>query len=120
MHYTKHWQDAVSVLVGVWVAISAWPLGYGEVDLAMYNGLVVGVALVATALGAMALPQAWEEWTEMGLGVWLCVSPWLLVFADVPAARNNAVASGAVILVLALWVLLTDQDFMAEGERAPH
>jgi hypothetical protein len=120
MHHTKHWQDAISVLVGIWVAISAWFLGYGENAVAMYHGLVVGIALVATALGAMLLPRAWEEWTELVLGLWLAVSPWLLGFSGSASATNNAVASGVLVVALALWVLFTDQDFLAASDGAAH
>jgi hypothetical protein len=118
MNQIKHWQDGVSMVVGIWVALSAWFLGYGDIELAMYNGLVVGIALVAAAVGAMLLPRAWEEWTELGLGLWLAVSPWLLGFSEYASPTNNAVASGLLVLALALWVLMTDQDFLAAGDRA--
>lgn len=121
MNQIKHWQDGVTLLVGIWVATSAWVLGYGDVDMAMFNGVVIGVALIAAAAGAILLPRAWEEWTELVLGLWLAVSPWLLGYADTIAARNNAVISGLLVLGLAFWVLMTDRDYFPRtGDRAAH
>ena len=73
----------------------------------------IGLALVATALGAILVPRAWEEWTEAVLGLWLIVSPWALGFRTDVNARQAAVVTGVVIAVLALWTLATDKDYRA-------
>jgi hypothetical protein len=41
-----------------------------------YNATIVGMLLVAVALGATFVPRAWEEWSEAIIGVWMIVSPW--------------------------------------------
>lgn len=113
MKQTKHWQDPVNALIGVWLALSPWALGYQDHMAAATNGVVIGVVLIAAALGAFFMPRAWEEWTEGVLGLWMIVSPWALGFDMRHDAMVNAVVSGIVILVLALWVLLTDKDYSA-------
>ena len=113
MKQMKHWQDPVNAVVGAWIALSPWILGFGDHTVAMVNSLVIGLALIAAALGAMILPRAWEEWTEVALGLWLIVSPWALAFAGVQPAMASAVASGLVVMALALWVLSTDKDYDA-------
>ena len=77
----KHWADAVNAILGVWLVVSPWLLGYQDVSAAMWNASIVGVALIAVAMGAIFVPRAWEEWTECGLAVWLVASPWLLGFS---------------------------------------
>ena len=113
MKQLKHWQDPVNALLGAWLVASPWVLGFEQEMAAMGNAAIVGVLLVAAALGAIFLPRAWEEWTEAGLGLWMIVSPWLLAFAAVEAAMISAVVTGGVVLALALWVLATDQEYSA-------
>lgn len=111
MKQIKHWQDPVNALVGIWLIVSPWVLGFqGEMN-ALANAVIVGVLLVATALGAIFVPRAWEEWTETALGAWAVVSPWALGFSGLQLAMYSTVAAGVVVVVLALWVLSTDKDY---------
>lgn len=121
MRPLKHWQDAVNAVIGVWLVLSPWALGYASEAMAMSNAIVVGLALLAAALGAIFVPRAWEEWTELALGAWMIVSPWLLGFAALETAMLCAVVTGAVIAALALWTLAIDKEYNAwwRGEKAP-
>ena len=111
MKQLKHWQDPINALLGIWLVLSPWAVGYAGDRVAFANALIVGVALVAVAAGAMLVPRAWEEWTEAVLGLWLVGSPWLLGFAGLTTAMHAVVATGAAIMVLALWTLATDKDY---------
>jgi hypothetical protein len=111
MKQMKHWQDPVNALVGVWLICSPWALGFQSEMNVLANSVIVGLLLIAAALGAIFVPRAWEEWTEGALGLWLAVSPWVLGFAGQRTAMISAVASGVVVMVLALWVLTTDKDY---------
>ncbi|HEY9025738.1 MAG TPA: SPW repeat protein [Burkholderiaceae bacterium] len=113
MKQLKHWQDPVNALLGAWLALSPWVIGYVSNATANYNAVVVGLLLIAAALGAMFVPKAWEEWTEAVLGLWLIVSPWALAFGDDRLARNTAVGTGIVVALLALWTLATDKEYSA-------
>jgi len=79
----------------------------------MLNAGLVGLALMALALGAMLLPQTWEGWSEAALALWLLVSPWALGFSAIDSALFAAVGTGTVILALALWALATDSQYSA-------
>jgi len=111
MKQLKHWQDPVNAVLGVGVVLSPWALGFQDMTMAMANSVVIGLALIAAALGAIFVPRAWEEWTEVGLGLWLIVSPWALGFNTHYQATMNALVFGVVIAALALWILLTDKDY---------
>nr|WP_315235999.1 SPW repeat protein [uncultured Albidiferax sp.] len=111
MKQLKHWQDPANGLLGVWLALSPWALQYVSHSTAMTNAVVVGVLLIAAALGAMLVPRAWEEWTEAALGLWMVVSPWLLGFQMQTHAMNAAVGTGLVVMALAAWTLATDKDY---------
>lgn len=113
MKQLKHGQDAANAVLGAWLLLSPWALGFSGDPVALGNGFIVGLALVGVALGAMLVPQIWEEWTEAALALWLTVSPWALGFSALGNAMLAAVATGAVVLVLALWALATDPDYSA-------
>ena len=109
----KHWQDAANAVLGAWLLLSPWALGFSNDPVALGNAVIVGLALVVAALGAMLVPQAWEEWSEAALGLWLIVSPWALGFSALGNAMLVALATGAVVLALVLWVLATDPEYAA-------
>ena len=117
MKRIKHWQDAANAVLGAWLVASPWLLGFHGVTVAMVTTVAIGVLLVASSVGAMQLPAAWEEWMDAALGVLLMVSPALLGFDAVSAALYNALITGGVVTVLALWVLATDDDFAAAWQR---
>jgi heme/copper-type cytochrome/quinol oxidase subunit 3 len=118
MKQLKHWQDSTNVVLGVWLVVAPLALGFQSDLVALANTVIVGVLLLATALGAIFVPKAWEEWTETALGLWLAASPWILGFPTL-IAKANAVVIGLVVLTLALWAL---QDFGAASaeEKATH
>jgi len=111
MKQLKHWQDPVNALVGVWLILSPWALGFQSHRGALANAVIIGLLLIAAALGAIFVPRAWEEWTESALGLWLAASPWVLGYASLQGATASAFISGLLVIVLALWVLMTDKDY---------
>jgi hypothetical protein len=112
MKHLKHWQDPVAAVLGVWLVASPWVLGFqGQVP-AKIATVILGVLLIASSIGEMALPEAWEEWLDLGLGLLLLSAPWLSGFSDVVIATQNAVVCGLLVLALALWVLATDGGWL--------
>jgi len=45
------------------------------------------------------LPKQWEDWTNWILGIWLCLSPWALLFSNDATGTRNAVLVGALIIL---------------------
>ena len=117
--HPKHWQDPVNAVLGAWLVVSPWILGFSQDSPAMSNFLIIGMALLGTALGAVFVPRAWEEWTESVLGLWMMGSPWALGYAHLQGATASAFAAGLVVLVLAIWVLATDKDYIHWPEDRP-
>jgi SPW repeat len=48
---------------------------------------------------AFTPPKQWEDWVNWGLGIWLCLSPWVLLFSAEAAATENAVVVGFLIIL---------------------
>jgi hypothetical protein len=117
MKQWKHWQDPVNGLLGAWLILSPWIVGLQEPRVAMATFLTFGLLLAATAVGAILLPRAWEEWIGAAIGVALMVSPWVLGFSGTMAAVQVALFTGLAALVLTLWVLATDKDLGGWWDR---
>lgn len=117
MKALKHWQDAANAVLGVWLILSPWALGFHGEHAVMANMVIVGALLLAVACGAMLVPRAWEEWSEGVLGLWMIASPWVLGYAALHAARLDAVVTGIAVLLLALWTLLADKDYTGWGHK---
>jgi hypothetical protein len=113
MKHVKHWQDPVNALLGAWLVLSPWVLGFQNVVVATTMTATLGALLVASSLGAMQVPQAWEEWLDVVFGVALMLAPVLLGFDAVRPALVNALVAGGLVTVLAIWVLVTDDEFAA-------
>ena len=116
----KHWQDSVNAVLGVWLVLSPWALGFQSETTPMANAVIVGAALIAAALGAMLVPRAWEEWTELVLGLWMIVAPWVLGFAAMREAMLASTITGVVVAALALWTLATDPEWGGWWRREAH
>jgi non-ribosomal peptide synthetase component F len=117
MKRVKHWQDAANAALGTWLVVSPWVLGFQNVVVATVSTMAIGALLVASSLEAMQVPQAWEEWLDAALGALLMMTPALLGFDSVAPAFQNALATGGLVIALALWVLVTDDEFAASWER---
>lgn len=117
MKRVKHWQDPVNALLGAWLIVSPWVLGFQGVTIAMVTTMAIGAVLLASSAGAMSVPAAWEEWLDAILGAGLMMAPMLLGFDSVDPALVNALITGAIVTFLALWVLATDEDFAAAWQR---
>jgi SPW repeat len=119
MKYVKHWQDPTNAVLGGALILAPFAAEFTGEMVPTLNAVIVGLALVVTALGAMIAPKAWEEWTEAILGLWMIMSPWVLAYSHVQSAMYVAVAIGVVVVLLALWTLATDKDYSLPKSMLP-
>ncbi len=98
----KRWQDWANLVLGVWLILSPWFLGFSGTPAAAWNAVVVGVVVALMALLHLRGGPMWEEWLNVLLGVWLILSPWLLGFSGVGNAMWNALIVGVLVGALAL------------------
>ncbi len=105
----KRWQDWGNAILGAWLLISPWVLGFrGSTSPAAPAAWVLGAAIVVLALSAVYLPRAWEEGINILLGLCLLITPWVLSYADLPKPTENAVGVGVLVTLLAVWAMLQD------------
>jgi SPW repeat len=97
------WQDWTNIGLGAWLFFSPWILGYaGPIA---HNAWLLGALTALCALWALAKPDyRIVEGMNVGLGLWVFFAPAALRSGSVVAVWN-AWLTGAVIAILALWVL---------------
>ncbi|MGV9839104.1 SPW repeat protein [Nocardia niigatensis] len=92
-------------LTGLYIAISAWVVGFTRFPTLTVNNLVVGIALAVLALGFASMYGRIHGigWTAPVIGVWMIIAPWV-VSGDVAHTATiwSNVAAGAVVLLLGL------------------
>jgi hypothetical protein len=118
MKRTMHWQDGVNAGLGAWLIIAPWVLDFQHVTIATTTTMALGALLLACSIEAIAVPDAWEEWLDVAIGIALMLAPALLGFDALPLALVNAMVTGALVVILALWVLGSDDELVASWERA--
>lgn len=107
-------QKALSWLValaGLWEVIAAFVLGYSASTAALWDAIIVGIALIVLAAwAALSSAEGTDrtlDWINVVLGVWLIVAPFVLGYSVVAAALWNDIIVGIVVVVLAGWAALT-------------
>jgi SPW repeat len=104
----QHWQDAASLLVGLWLVLSSFILGLSGA--AVWVTIPLGLGVMLFAIEAFVIPSYLEEWGEMLMGLALVLAPWTLSYETVSATVSSVLA-GILVILLAVWELMTDRDF---------
>jgi hypothetical protein len=111
----KRWQDWLNLLLGVWLFISPWVIGFTATDYAAsWNAWILGVAIVVFSALAVSMPQASEEVINILLGVWMVVSSWVIGVAN-RAAETNAVIVGLLVILFAAWAMALNRAWRDEA-----
>ncbi|KKT89080.1 MAG: hypothetical protein UX26_C0024G0003 [Parcubacteria group bacterium GW2011_GWC1_45_9] len=53
-----HWFQWAIVVLGVWLFISPWVLGYASINLMLWNNLIIGGLVIIFALWNSTSPEA--------------------------------------------------------------
>jgi hypothetical protein len=102
----RRWQDGVMLVLGLWLIVSPFFLSYVDLTgMAALNSYVFGIGIAIFAIIALAKPQAWEEWVNLVLGIWLIVAPIVLGFRDETTATINHFVVGLLVGADALYAM---------------
>jgi hypothetical protein len=95
----------LNMLAGAWLIISPFVLDFRLVPVPMWNTLIAGVIVAASAAARAYLPHraVGLSWLDVVLGIWLIVSPFALGYTRISAAMGNAIILGVVVALLGLW-----------------
>jgi hypothetical protein len=109
--------DIYTSTLGAILFLSPWlfafPVGTMRAD-AWISGAII---CLLSGLAIFAFAE-WEEWTNLLIGCWIVVSPWVLGFAHTGAMRV-AVIVGLIIAYLSLMELWLIHFSVDPPQRAP-
>lgn len=121
INFTKHrWQDQVILLLGLWLFISPWVLGYASGAPISLNASATGALIALMAAFDLFKTYAWAVVVSLLAGVWAVASPWVPALADSGALMASNVIAGAAVVVLALWELRSDPDLYRQIAGVRH
>jgi hypothetical protein len=103
------WASWVNVLLGLWLIVSPWALGYGY-GAAVANDVVLGILIAAVALWSVSVPsiETAPAWINVILGMWLIIAPWVLGVAGAAAyVGTNDPVIGILTIVFAALRIVT-------------
>jgi SPW repeat len=101
--------DTYNIVAAAVLFVAPWLFGLTNGP-ARLDFWLSAAAIIALSLAAMFAYANWEEWANVGVGLWLIASPWLLGFAHLPA-MHFSVAVGCVVTFMAmleLWLVYDD------------
>lgn len=106
----RRWQDQVILLLGLWLFVSPWVLGYVPGSDIALNANIAGLVIAALAAFDLYKSYAWAVAVNLLIGLWVAVSPWVAALADRGAMMTNNIIVGVAVIVLALWELRSDPE----------
>jgi len=102
------------VLLGAWEVVAPFILGYSQAAGALWDAILLGIALIILAGWAALSNQVSTvkslSWINAALGVWLIIAPFILGYANLAGALWNDIMVGILVVVLAGWAALTRTD----------
>ncbi len=116
----KRWQDQVIILLGLWLFVSPWALGYLSGSPIALNATITGAFIALMAAFDLFKTYAWAVVACLLAAVWIAVSPWVSAIADRDALMYSNVISGVAVAVLALWELRSDPDLYRQIAGGAH
>jgi len=98
--------SGLGLLAAIWLFVSAFVIpGSGWMA---WNDIVFSILIGFFALcrTLAAYQQAWMSWISALLGVWVVLSPWLLLRSPADSMIGNNVLTGGLIIILSVWSAL--------------
>lgn len=101
---TIRWRDGLNLLLGIWLFISPWILGFSELGQAMVAAFwIFGAVIVVFAILGLATAGIWADWICFIAGILTIILGFtgnlLLAF------RIDAIVVGALVTLLAIWAV---------------
>ena len=107
---SRRWQDRANLVLGTWIFLSPWVLGY-DGGIAAWNAHALGFGIVLFALIASYIRAPGEELVNIVFGIWLAVSPFALGFSADTVVALHTVLVGILATAFALWAMSNEQSF---------
>ncbi len=110
--------SGTNLAAGIWLILAPFILGYSAVTAALWNDILIGLAVTGLAWVRVAKPmERGASWTNVVLGVWLLAAPFALGYSATAAAMWNDIVIGIVVVVLGVWSAMASRGQQASGNQ---
>ena len=98
---TGKWENWIILLAGIWLAVTPWVLSFGlekyEVNVIMWNFIMIGLTVIGTSVVALKSLKVWPEWLSFFMGTWMVFSPLFLIYYKNDLLLWNSIVFGVII-----------------------
>ncbi len=96
--------SGMNIALSLWLIFSPFLLGYAGSALALWDALIVGVAMFLLSSYRTLRPSRsmLPSWINLLLGIWLAISPFLLRLTGVDSAMWNDITIGIAVFFFAI------------------
>lgn len=110
-----------NIAAGVWLIVAPFVLAYTGVTAALWNDILIGLAIAILAWVRVAKPLQNEgaSWTNLVLGIWLIIAPFALGYSATTAAMVNDIVVGIIVAALAAWSAISSRAYQPPGREQP-
>lgn len=57
------------------------------------------------------------NWTQLVLGIWILISPWLLGFANISLMKWSNLLAGLIIILMNAWIIVGEKSLALPGGK---
>jgi len=107
---STRWQDGAILLLGAWLFMSPWVLGYPSTSPAALNAHIAGAIIAALAAFDLYKTYVWAVLVNLFVGAWVAASPVVLDIVRERPMSTSMLMVGIAAIVLGLWELRSDPD----------
>lgn len=97
----------LNIMAGIWLVLSPYIFSFNDTA-ATWNSIILGALIggVAAVHWFWATRATWLDWADGILGLWLVVSPFVLMLGG--AAGINNIILGVVVILLSIAGIFTE------------
>lgn len=94
----------INLILGIWMIISPFLIGYSVSYVPTGNNIVLGVLLIASSWWILAalMQTTGMSWFQVLCGIWLIIAPFVLNYRAMSQAMSNDVIVGIIVLIVGL------------------
>jgi hypothetical protein len=107
-----------NLILGLCLVFAAFM--FAAIPAAAWNVGIVGTLIACSSAIALYRYGDWAEWSDLTLGSWVVVAPFLLGFESAPAAMWTHILIGLCIASIAVAQLLAKRSMGLEQELLPN
>lgn len=109
--------ESTNLILGIGLACAAFM--FAGVPAAAWNSGIVGSLIAICSAIELYRYGVWAEWSNLALGSWVVVAPFLLSFGSAPAAMWTHVLIGLCVATIAIIQLMASRRMQEPSRPRP-